>query len=749
MMTIISDATGQVQSDQSLGPRNLSRQGDERLLNDILKILPENEQKPSRKSGIATLGANCITIKPNISPRVQTLFDNNKKLKKLFEGQGKLPVDRNGRKIDTTQSGYDYSLVLALIRAGVTDPQELAGVLAARNVRKASPKRAGYYSKTIEKAMSFAQRPEIVEKVSTSDTCLEMIEQEKHLATANKVRIDMMYLASIAFIWFQEHGATCTLSNDKLSFCYEGVGYQPDSSNSAERRAYRAFMQRQTGMNNVGVQGGIFFDSFCNLVRIHAQTCTGGTWLYTAKNAVFINLQNTLNELLCITASGVRVITNNSNDYHISMSSAQKIKSFEYIQDLDLVQVLEKIEQFLTDYFTCALEMRTFLRDYILASWLVGFSGTRAILRLIGPYQCGKSLFMKQCTCLIFGESFPAQYTEASFSVNIAQYPIVLWDNLEAREMTRRLLNLFLVAASGGSQEKRKRGTDSETVVETAQACIVSAGIEPLGTQYEELVSRTFMLECSASNKMRDGIAEYEILEAVKTHRNSMLSAMAVLTSRALAMFSKGAMRSAMQLLKKHFPDHVNERCFEHLALMYLVRLARDSQWNAEIEISALSDDFLAQVTALNTQGMIAKNAGNQTAQLLTLLFQKCAFAKEGDKNVEKGVKPSSRFKEEYAVEIDDDKCLRNISGATLYAALSKLANNHKLPFDISSAASFHQRFISQRQEIEAAGFKIVEKRRNGRTTLFDIHYLWPEKQTPAEAPEPCIPSPDGAAQLL
>ncbi len=95
-------------------------------------------------------------VAERISDRVLGLFDKYPKLQKLFEGTGKTAVGDDGKPLDTTSSGYDFSVVLGLAAKGVTDEHELATVLWHRKDDGARTKGIRYIRSTVRSAIAKA-----------------------------------------------------------------------------------------------------------------------------------------------------------------------------------------------------------------------------------------------------------------------------------------------------------------------------------------------------------------------------------------------------------------------------------------------------------------------------------------------------------------------------------------------------------------------------------------------------------------
>src|SRR5690606_18683112 len=64
----------------------------------------------------------------------------------------------DGRRLDTSSSGYDFSLALGLAHKGVTDPHELATALWHRPDGAAQAKGEKYIARTVQQALVLAAR---------------------------------------------------------------------------------------------------------------------------------------------------------------------------------------------------------------------------------------------------------------------------------------------------------------------------------------------------------------------------------------------------------------------------------------------------------------------------------------------------------------------------------------------------------------------------------------------------------------
>jgi hypothetical protein len=104
--------------------------------------------------------ASEVTVRAadQLSPMMQALLSSKTRLRALFEGRGKTAIGSDGAPLDTSSSGYDYSLVLKLAQMGITDPDELATVLWHRPNGEARAKGLRYVERTVQRALNLVQQ---------------------------------------------------------------------------------------------------------------------------------------------------------------------------------------------------------------------------------------------------------------------------------------------------------------------------------------------------------------------------------------------------------------------------------------------------------------------------------------------------------------------------------------------------------------------------------------------------------------
>jgi hypothetical protein len=136
------------------------------ILVEIESLEPERAFNPDElKEAVEMCGGNCAAppstsppsetqIEGPLHPKLLALIQRHPRLRGLYEGTGKPEFDDDGRPLDRTSSGYDYSFVLALGRKGILDKDLLANALWNRPDQAAQAKGLDYIRRTVERAIA-------------------------------------------------------------------------------------------------------------------------------------------------------------------------------------------------------------------------------------------------------------------------------------------------------------------------------------------------------------------------------------------------------------------------------------------------------------------------------------------------------------------------------------------------------------------------------------------------------------------
>ena len=140
--------------------------------------------------------------------------------------------------------------------------------------------------------------------------------------------------------------------------------------------------------------------------------------------------------------------------------------------------------------------------------------------RFEGPSGSGKTTASKLISTLLYGSPQHKKATDAANYTDGSQNPLIALDNIEARQMTEELTTFMLTSITGIAKEKRKSGTDTETVIERTKCLLNSTGIEPLGGELAEVLSRSFIIRFDMDEQASDCFLEATVLAAIGEHRD-------------------------------------------------------------------------------------------------------------------------------------------------------------------------------------------------------------------------------------
>ncbi|ACY13567.1 hypothetical protein Hoch_0964 [Haliangium ochraceum DSM 14365] len=182
------------------------RRREDAVLLESLLLMPLEERASSASVMSHATKAPAFAIAPQISSRVRGLLDTKVRLRALFEGRGKTAIGLNGKPLDTSSSGYDFSVAFKLALLGVIDPNELATALWHRPDGHARAKGEAYIRRTAQEALEAAvsacpQRlgsvyspggPQLPQIRTNGRQLREIIaEARSAFATANQTRLDV------------------------------------------------------------------------------------------------------------------------------------------------------------------------------------------------------------------------------------------------------------------------------------------------------------------------------------------------------------------------------------------------------------------------------------------------------------------------------------------------------------------------------------------------------------------------------
>ena len=573
------------------------------------------------------------------------------------------------------------------------------------------------------------RREKIREKRQTgapSGSCRARVEQVL-IETEEAGTPDYAQAAEAAYEWFTAHGAQFFFTRHGEPFLhFDNAIYWMDSADRGRKRQYSALLYRNTGLVPTSPGGRTFFEVLPSLAVILGKMREHFSWLHTdvSNHTVYFNLNNDQHEIAKITPDGVELLKNGGNADGIILQDSQKMKPLRFLADADPDEADRLLSTLILDNLTCAPGESGLILSWLTCFLLIDFAGTRPMTRFEGPAGSGKTTASKLISALLYGEPQQKKSTDAANYTDGSQNPLIVLDNIEVKQMTEELTTFMLTSITGIAKEKRKSGTDTETVIERTKCLLNTTGIEPLGGELAEILSRSFIVRFDLDEQASDCFLEATVLAAIGEHRDFMVSSLIRRTGRVLAMLRDGAQEKVMRLLHRTLGNHGKRRCNDYLSLMYLLLLAGEPVSVIDEALEELHPQFLDQVASLNRLSMETARESNPIATVLVALFKAYRHAHEADAestalNVNKTNKAA--FLERYQIDFRDENRIEGALARDLYIALNRLAKDFGLAFHMRSVQQFAQRFSNDLETIREVGFEIAIHQGRSNIRTYDI----------------------------
>lgn len=561
-------------------------------------------------------------------------------------------------------------------------------------------------------------------------SCRACVEQVLLDTEAETGSADYAKAAEAAYEWFVSNGAHFFRTRHSEPFMFfEDTMLWMDSSERTRKRLYSAIVYNTTGLVSTTTGGRIFMEVLANLAAIRGEIRDQFSWLYTdvAHYTVYFNLNNERHEIAKISPDGVEIIKNGCNAERVILGDSEKMEPITFIPDVDDKEADRLISELVGDNLTCSPPNRFLLMAWLSSFLLMDFAGTRPMTRFEGGSSSGKTTAAKLITTFIYGRDQQKKATDAANYSDSARNPVLSLDNVESNGASDDFVNFLLTSITGIVKEKRKTGSDTDTVIERPHCLINTTGIEPLASDLSEILSRSFILRFDPANAKGHCFLEAKTMAEIGRHRNAMISSIMKRTSWVLSALRDGAQERVMELLHRDLGSHSKRRCNDYLSLMYLMGIAGMPEAEVERSMSAIDPRFKEIVFSLNRVTSDAARESNSIATALAGLFKAYASAVKADEQTYSS--PPSRsaktvFLERYQIEFADDNTIRGALGRDLFIALKRVAKEFGLSFELNSVQQFAQRFANDMDTVIDAGFQVSINNCAHRVRKYDITKL-------------------------
>lgn len=410
----------------------------------------------------------------------------------------------------------------------------------------------GFSRKAIDEALDFSQdlRKQITDYI-------EIIGNQKD--------VDPIVMGEIIFKFFAHHGRFYYDREDNVYLIYQNQTYIVEKNT-----AFNALMLKMARMIPEQAPGSQVWSAIKHTAYLNGRRIDMSRWIHTDtdKDTIFYNLNSPNNVILKLSGERIEEIQNGMNDDHVLLASSHKIMPFNFMPDADIQEGFSLLKELIFDNLAVKREQKFLILCWLISGLCPDFAPYQFLMKFEGYASSGKSTAAKLITALMYkSEDLSDSSAAAAFS-SAAKNPIVVIDNLENKDLNRGLQKFLLLAATRGQKEKRKGGTDTDTVDESPRALICVTAIEPF--TLSELITRTFVLNFDRRLHGSDNFHESEVVEQLKKKRDLILSAILRFIQKEIIP-KLDSRKDFMTILNKQFKGHSKDRTNAYLALLMLI----------------------------------------------------------------------------------------------------------------------------------------------------------------------------------
>ncbi len=427
------------------------------------------------------------------------------------------------------------------------------------------------------------------------------------------------------------------------------------------------------------------------------------SWIHTDMDdgVIYVNLHNRANQILALKPGRAEVLPNGTNSAGIMLRAADKMTSIEFDPSVNPKDSVSLLKELVMDPLACDKENRLFITCWALAAFFLDFTADKALLKLSGHSGSGKTTAARILSCLLYGADHVESATVAYYYADAARNPYLICDNLETENMNTDITQFLLHVATGIAKGKRRAGTDSETVRESANALVAITAIEPLTKA--ELINRTYDVEFHTLFKSTL-FMQRERMDKLIRMRGQILSGLFQLFACEVLPGFYDRRQKILARLEDQWPRHPKQRVNSFLTIMIVIL-------RAVLKLMEPGQDRSWDVVEswMDYQGRIAEETERDTNASVYLLD---ALSREM-------LAKDTEFRKEYYFDfiktVDEAKAPCGVSfvasARDLLMALQILSKNKgfKLPF--SNTKQLGVRLGNEASVLEKAGWTIEREK--------------------------------------
>jgi DNA primase len=412
----------------------------------------------------------------------------------------------------------------------------------------------GFSKKAIEQALDFSQE-------------LYTLVSQYFAEISSPKDADPNTVAAIIYKYFAEHGRFYFDATNTVYLIYKNKTYEVGNN-----REFNSLMHKLTKMLYNRAPGNMVWEAIACIAYNHGRRIDRASWIMTddVRGIIWTNLNGPNNTILRISQEGVKEMTNGMNDDHVLLSSSAEIKLFNFLPDADIQEGMDYFKTLIMDNFACDKKQRYFITCGVISTFLLETISNQAHFKLGGSSGGGKSTATEFISAFLYGKESLEDPTGAAAASVAAENPILIFDNLEKKDLTRTVEKLLLNAANRTAKRKRTTGSNSGTMTEIPRALIFITAIEPF--TLPELINRTYDFWFDRKNPKfgTKVLPKAEIFRQIKRKRDIMLSALIKFIQQEI-LPNLSQTTDYMNLLSLDYPGHSKDRTNEYLSLLFLI----------------------------------------------------------------------------------------------------------------------------------------------------------------------------------
>lgn len=381
-----------------------------------------------------------------------------------------------------------------------------------------------------------------------------------YISKAEQVHLEN---ATLALSVMNERGGFFKDQNNKIFFARNnGVSFPVTKSN---QNFLSELCEISPIINPATTTGKFVIQHIINKAMIDGATTKSSSWATFDNNSIYVS--GDTGRIIKANEGKLITVKNALNKDHILLESPDNIEPLKVTKTTE-----SKAVTLLQDkvYKNIALSDEN---KFLLLCWVLGIFfrhlvKVKPLMRLSASTAYGKSTASKILTNLLYGQDFLQHAsTTASIYTMAQKYPLLVFDNIETRNMTPDFEDFLLIAATGGTKSKRQIATDTGFILETSNCLVLTNGIEPFNKN--EIISRTIDLPLDIEKYGTPGhFDELNVMRGIQTNRDAILTGLLKLLSNKVV---HRVLRGDIYKIAKTFGAHSKERFNEYYGLMTII----------------------------------------------------------------------------------------------------------------------------------------------------------------------------------